>query len=73
MGIREEQGDAENKIGSDSLRSAGLTPGGLGSDMDTLSGDDVGDADTEGDLGDDAGGEAGADTGDTGGEGDISI
>ena len=71
---REEQGDADNKIGSSSLRSAGLTPGGLGSDLDNLGGGDAdldagGDADAGGDdaEGGDAGGDAGGD------EGDISI
>ncbi len=70
---REEQGDADNTIGSSSLRSAGLTPGGLGSDLDNLGGGDAdldagGDADAGG--GDAEGGDAG---GDAGGEGDISI
>ena len=71
---REEQGDADNKIGSSSLRSAGLTPGGLGSDLDNLGGGDAdldagGDADAGG--GDAEGGDAGGDAG--GDEGDISI
>ena len=68
---REEQGDAENKIGSSSLRSAGLTPGGLGSDMDNLGGDADLDAGAEG--GDEAGAEGGEPGADAGGEGDISI
>jgi hypothetical protein len=68
---REEQGDAENKIGSSSLRSAGLTPGGLGSDMDNLGGDADLDAGAEG--GDEAGAEGGEPEADAGGEGDISI
>ena len=68
---REEQGDAENKIGSSSLRSAGLTPGGLGSDMDNLGGDADLDAGAEG--GDEAGAEGGEPGADAGGEGEISI
>ena len=33
---REEQGDSDNAIGGKSLRSAGITPGGLGGDLDSL-------------------------------------
>ena len=56
---REEQGDSENIIGGKSLRSAGITPGGLGADLDTMGGDDLGGEDL--DTGE--GGEAGADAG----------
>jgi len=64
---REEQGDSENAIGSKSLRSAGITPGGLSGDLDSLGGDDLGDADAGGEGGDtEAEPEAGA-------EEDISI
>jgi hypothetical protein len=51
---REEQGDSDNAIGSKSLRSAGITPGGLGADMDSLGGPD---AELDADL--DAGAEGG--------------
>ena len=74
---REEQGDAENIMGGKALRSAGLTPGGLGSDLDGLGGDDLGGdleggADAEGGAGAEGGAEPGGDTaGDEGG--DISI
>ena len=63
---REEQGEGADTMGGKALRSAGLTPGGLGADIDTLGGDLDADIDAEGgDLeaegGDiDAGGEAGA-------------
>jgi hypothetical protein len=63
---REEQGEGADTMGGKALRSAGLTPGGLGADIDTLGGDLDADVDAEGgDLeaegGDiDAGGEAGA-------------
>ena len=74
---REEQGDAENIMGGKALRSAGLTPGGLGSDLDGLGGDDLGGdleggADAEGGAGAEGGAEPSGDTaGDEGG--DISI
>jgi hypothetical protein len=65
---REEQGDSENIIGGKSLRSAGITPGGLGADLDTLGG---GDLDADLDI---EGGEAGAEAEpDAGAEEDISI
>ena len=65
---REEQGDSENIIGGKSLRSAGITPGGLGADLDTMGGDLGGeDLDVEG-------GEADAEAEpDAGAEEDISI
>ena len=65
---REEQGDSDNILGGKSLRSAGITPGGLGADIDTLG--DLGDGDA--DMSDDTGGEeeGGADLG---AEEDISI
>jgi hypothetical protein len=65
---REEQGDSENIIGGKSLRSAGITPGGLGADLDTMGGDLGGeDLDAEG-------GEADAEAEpDAGAEEDISI
>ncbi len=64
---REEQGDSENAIGSKSLRSAGITPGGLSGDLDSLGGDDLG--------GDDLGGEGGDTEAEpeAGAEEDISI
>ena len=63
---REEQGDSENIIGGKSLRSAGITPGGLGADLDTMGGDLGGeDLDAEG-------GEAEAEP-EAGAEEDISI
>ncbi len=64
---REEQGDSENLIGGKSLRSAGITPGGLSGDLDSLGGEDLGGED----LGDE-----GADTEaepEAGAEEDISI
>ena len=70
---REEQGDAENVMGGKALRSAGLTPGGLGADLDGLGGDDLGgeEGGTEAEGGAEA--EPGADAG-GGDEGaDISI
>ena len=68
---REEQGDSENLLGGKSLRSAGITPGGLGADIDTL-------GDTGGDLGgEDLGAEGGEGEGEAeaeaGAEEDISI
>jgi len=65
---REEQGDSENLLGGKSLRSAGITPGGLGADIDSLG--DPGDL--GGEEGDDLGGEEGGDA-DSGAEEDISI
>ena len=62
---REEQGDSENIIGGKSLRSAGITPGGLGADLDTLGGGDLG--------GEDLDAEGGEAEPDAGAEEDISI
>jgi len=71
---REEQGDSDNVMGGKALRSAGLTPGGLGADLDGLGGDDLGgdlEGGAEGDVEAGADAEPGADAG--GEPEDISI